>query len=83
MFPILEAEMGLTYTQIGIIAFALNMTASVIQPVVGVYTDKKPSPFALPIGLCFTFIGVVLAVRTTCPTPVVSWCFWFNCISDR
>ncbi|KMK78208.1 MFS transporter [Alkalihalobacillus pseudalcaliphilus] len=60
MFPILEAEMGLTYTQIGIIAFALNMTASVIQPVVGVYTDKKPSPFALPIGLCFTFIGVVL-----------------------
>ncbi|MED1562844.1 Fosmidomycin resistance protein [Alkalihalobacillus alcalophilus ATCC 27647 = CGMCC 1.3604] len=60
MFPILEAAMGLSYTQIGIIAFALNMTASVIQPVVGLYTDKKPSPYALPIGLCFTFVGVVL-----------------------
>ncbi|WEA41258.1 MFS transporter [Lysinibacillus fusiformis] len=60
MFPILELEMGLSYTQIGLIAFALNMTASVIQPVVGMYTDKKPSPLALPIGMCFTFIGVIL-----------------------
>ncbi|KYG29279.1 MFS transporter [Alkalihalobacillus trypoxylicola] len=60
MFPILEEAMSLSYTQIGIIAFALNMTASVIQPVVGLYTDKKPSPYALPIGLCFTFLGVLL-----------------------
>lgn len=60
MFPILELENGLSYTQIGLIAFALNMTASVIQPIVGMYTDKKPSPHALPIGMCFTFVGVVL-----------------------
>lgn len=59
MFPILQQSMGLTFTQLGIIAFALNLTSSLIQPVVGLYTDKKPSPYALPIGLCFTFLGVL------------------------
>ncbi|MFA9558303.1 MFS transporter [Evansella sp. AB-rgal1] len=59
MFPILQQSMGLTFTQLGLIAFALNLTASIIQPVVGIYTDKKPSPYALPIGLCFTFLGVI------------------------
>ncbi|OLO40452.1 MFS transporter [Alkalihalophilus pseudofirmus] len=59
MFPILEQSMGLSFTQLGIIAFALNITSSLIQPVIGLYTDKKPSPYALPIGLCFTFFGVL------------------------
>jgi MFS transporter, FSR family, fosmidomycin resistance protein len=59
MFPILQQSMGLTFTQLGLIAFALNLTSSIIQPVVGFYTDKKPSPYALPIGLCFTFVGVL------------------------
>lgn len=59
MFPILQQSMGLTFTQLGFIAFALNLTSSLIQPVVGYYTDKKPSPYALPIGLCFTFVGVL------------------------
>ncbi len=59
MFPILEKSMGLSFTQLGIIAFALNMVSSVMQPVVGIFTDKKPLPFALPIGLSFTFIGVL------------------------
>lgn len=50
--------MGLSYTQLGIIAFALNMVSSVMQPVVGIATDKRQIPFALPIGLTFTLIGV-------------------------
>ncbi|MEK4148602.1 MULTISPECIES: MFS transporter [Robertmurraya] len=58
MFPILEKSMGLTFTQLGIIAFALNMVASIMQPVVGIMTDKKPMPFALPVGLTSTLIGV-------------------------
>lgn len=45
MFPILQLSMGLTFTQLGLIAFALNLTSSLIQPVVGMYTDKKPSPY--------------------------------------
>ncbi|WP_017727618.1 MFS transporter [Halalkalibacterium ligniniphilum] len=59
MFPVLEQSMGLSFTQLGLIAFALNATSSLIQPLVGIYTDKKPSPYALPIGLCFTFFGVL------------------------
>lgn len=59
MFPILEKSMGLSYTQLGIIAFSLNMVSSVMQPIVGIFTDRKPKPYALPIGLSFTFGGVL------------------------
>lgn len=59
MFPILEKSMGLTFTQLGIIAFSLNMVSSVMQPVVGIFTDKRPMPYALPIGLTFTLFGIL------------------------
>ncbi|MED3552403.1 MFS transporter [Cytobacillus praedii] len=59
MFPILEKSMGLSFTQLGLIAFALNMVSSILQPVIGMVTDKKPMPFALPIGLTFTLCGVL------------------------
>lgn len=59
MFPILEKSMGLSFTQLGIIAFSLNIVSSVMQPVVGIFTDKKPMPYALPIGLTFTLAGVL------------------------
>ncbi|MGI2328574.1 MFS transporter [Planococcus sp. YIM B11945] len=58
MFPILETDLGLTYTQLGFIAFALNMVASVLQPVVGLISDRKPMPFALPIGMASSFLGI-------------------------
>ncbi|MBT2687787.1 MFS transporter [Bacillus sp. ISL-47] len=59
MFPILEKSMGLTFSQLGMIAFSLNMVSSIMQPVIGIATDKKPVPFALPIGLTFTLFGVL------------------------
>ncbi|OZM56987.1 MFS transporter [Lottiidibacillus patelloidae] len=59
MFPILEASMGLTFTQLGFIAFALNMISSVMQPVVGWYSDKRPMPYALPIGLTSSLLGIL------------------------
>lgn len=58
MFPILEQSMGLTFTQLGIIAFVLNMTSSVLQPVVGFLSDRKPKPYALPIGMSLSLIGI-------------------------
>lgn len=58
LFPVLEQEKGLTFTQLGFIAFALNMVASVLQPVVGFISDKKPMPFALPAGMIFSLIGM-------------------------
>lgn len=62
MFPLLERDMGLTYTQLGLISFTLNMFASVLQPVVGAVTDKKPMPFALPIGMVCSFIGLTMLI---------------------
>ncbi|WP_026566272.1 MFS transporter [Bacillus sp. UNC41MFS5] len=59
MFPILEKSMGLSFTQLGIIAFSLNMVSSVMQPIVGFFTDKKPLPYALPVGLTFTLVGIL------------------------
>lgn len=58
MFPILEESMALTFTQLGLIAFALNMVASVLQPVVGYFSDRKPRPYALPIGMTFSLVGI-------------------------
>lgn len=58
MFPILKNETGISFTQLGWISFALNMVASVLQPVVGLVSDRKPMPYALPIGMCFSFIGI-------------------------
>lgn len=59
MFPILEKSLALSFTQLGLISFAANMTSSVMQPVVGLYTDKQPAPYALPAGLCFTLVGII------------------------
>lgn len=59
LFPILENAMHLSYAQLGWIAFALNMTSSIMQPVVGLYTDKKSSPYMLPIGMGFSLLGMV------------------------
>src|SRR5690625_2821873 len=59
MFPILEKSLALTFTQLGFIAFTLNIIASVMQPVIGVYTDKNPKPYALPIGLVSSMFGML------------------------
>ena len=58
LFPVLEQSKGLTFTQLGFISFALNMVASVLQPVVGYVSDKKPMPYALPTGMLFSLIGM-------------------------
>ncbi|KAB2396688.1 MULTISPECIES: MFS transporter [Bacillus cereus group] len=59
LFPILEKTMNLSYTQVGWIAFALNMTSSIMQPVFGMYSDKKPSPFLLPLGMFSSMLGMI------------------------
>lgn len=58
MFPVLESELGLTFTQLGLISFVLNIVASVLQPVVGFISDKKPMPYALPLGMMSSFVGM-------------------------
>jgi FSR family fosmidomycin resistance protein-like MFS transporter len=58
LFPILEASMDLSYTQIGWIAFTLNMTSSILQPIVGLFTDRHPSPYFLPLGMAASLLGM-------------------------
>jgi len=76
MFPILEKSLGLTFTQLGLIAFSLNMVASVSQPVIGMVTDTRPMPFALPIGLISSMFGMLgLALAPSFPFILISVVF--------
>jgi MFS transporter, FSR family, fosmidomycin resistance protein len=59
MFPIVERSLSLSYTQIGWIAFVLNMTSSLLQPVFGYYADSKSRPFLLPLGMLSSLIGLI------------------------
>ena len=65
MFPLLERDLGLTFTQLGMISFVLNIFASLLQPAVGFMTDKKPFPYALPLGMVSSFIGLSLLILSS------------------
>lgn len=58
-FPILEKSLNLSYMQVGFMSFAMSMTSSIMQPVVGFVTDKRPSPFLLPLGMAASLVGLV------------------------
>ena len=60
VYPILKESYALDFTQIGLITLAFQFTASLLQPVVGHFTDKKAQPFSLAIGMGFTFFGLLL-----------------------
>jgi FSR family fosmidomycin resistance protein-like MFS transporter len=59
LYPILEKSLNLSYMQVGWIGFMLNMTSSVMQPVVGAYSDKRSLPNMLPIGMGLSMIGMI------------------------
>jgi MFS transporter, FSR family, fosmidomycin resistance protein len=60
VYPILKDAYALDYSQIGLITLAFQFTASLLQPLVGHFTDKKAQPFSLSIGMGFTFFGLLL-----------------------
>jgi MFS transporter, FSR family, fosmidomycin resistance protein len=60
IYPILKSSFHLNFSQIGILTLTYQVTASLLQPVVGVYTDRRPRPFSLSIGMGFTFFGLLL-----------------------
>jgi len=60
IYPILKTKYALSYTQIGLITFTFQLTASLLQPVVGYATDLKPQPYSLAVGMVFTFVGLLL-----------------------
>ena len=60
LYPLLKAEFNLDFTQIGLITLAFQLTASLLQPTVGLYTDKRPQPYSLALGMGSTLIGLLL-----------------------
>ncbi len=60
IYPILKAQYHLSFAQIGYITLAFQLTASLLQPVVGLYTDRRPVPFSLPVGMGCTLLGLLL-----------------------
>jgi MFS transporter, FSR family, fosmidomycin resistance protein len=60
IYPLLKTNFALSFGQIGLITFTFQFTASLLQPVVGLYTDKRPMPFSLAVGMGFTLVGLLL-----------------------
>lgn len=73
IFPLLKQNFSLSFGQIGLIALVYQVTASLLQPWVGMYTDKHPKPYLLPSGMVMTLIGVALiAVAGSFPMLLVA-----------
>jgi MFS transporter, FSR family, fosmidomycin resistance protein len=60
LYPILKSSYGLSFSQVGLITLAFQCTASMLQPVVGIYTDRRPQPYSLTAGISLTLVGLLL-----------------------
>jgi FSR family fosmidomycin resistance protein-like MFS transporter len=60
VYPILKDNYALSFAQIGMITLAFQVTASLLQPLIGHFTDRKPQPFSLAIGMGSTFVGLLM-----------------------
>src|SRR5439155_1362876 len=60
IYPILKATFQLSFAQIGLITLTLQLTASLLQPLVGMYTDRRPTPYSLVAAMAFTLVGLLL-----------------------
>lgn len=60
LYPVLQEKFALNFSQIGLITLTYQITASLLQPMIGLYNDHRPKAFALPIGMAFTFAGMLM-----------------------
>jgi FSR family fosmidomycin resistance protein-like MFS transporter len=59
IYPLLKGEFHLSFVQIGVITLTYQICASVLQPLIGIYTDRRPKPYSLSIGMGFTLVGML------------------------
>ncbi len=59
VYPILKGGFNLSFSQIGALTLTYQITASLLQPLIGMFTDRRPQPFSLPVGMGFTLLGLV------------------------
>src|SRR5450432_2031657 len=60
IYPLVKSEFGLSFTQIGLITLTFYLTASLLQPMVGILTDRRPQPFSLAAGMGLSLVGILL-----------------------
>ena len=60
LYPVLQEKFALNFSQIGLITLTYQITASLLQPAIGLYTDHRPKAYALPVGMAFTFAGLLM-----------------------
>jgi FSR family fosmidomycin resistance protein-like MFS transporter len=60
IYPLLKANYNLDYVQIGLLTFTFQVTASLLQPAIGIYTDKRPLPYSLPMGMGSSLLGLIV-----------------------
>lgn len=60
IYPMLKANFALSFAQVGLISFVYQITGSLLQPWIGLYTDKHPKPYLLPLGMMVTLCGILL-----------------------
>lgn len=76
IYPIIKVNYHLSFSQIGLITLTFQLAASLLQPFVGLYTDKKPQPYSLAVGMGFTLIGLItLSLSSHFYTMLISVCF--------
>jgi FSR family fosmidomycin resistance protein-like MFS transporter len=73
LYPVLKTTLNLDFTQLGLITFTFQCTASLLQPLVGLYTDRRSLPFSLATGMGLTLIGLIaLSLAHSFPMIIVS-----------
>jgi len=76
VYPILKASYHLDFAKIGLITLTYQLTASLLQPLIGLYTDRRPKPYSLPFGMGFTLVGLVLlSVASNFPSILIAAAF--------
>jgi MFS transporter, FSR family, fosmidomycin resistance protein len=64
IYPLVKRNFRLNFSQIGLITLTFQLAASLLQPIVGMYTDRRPQPFSLVSGMTFTFVGLICLSRS-------------------
>ena len=76
IYPMVKETLGLSFTQIGAITLTNQITSSLLQPVVGYFSDKHPRPYGLVVGMCFTMTGLLLlSIANSFPLMLLSVAF--------
>ncbi len=76
IYPMIKESLGLSFVQVGAITLTNQITSSLLQPLVGYYSDKLPRPYGLVVGMCFTLTGLLLlSVANSFPAVLLSVAF--------